>query len=186
MRNNKGQFKKGTHWRERRPWWDKKWLNNQYTICKRSASDIAKDGNVGETAILYWLVKHDIPRRTMKEIRSHKHWGLSGADNPMWNKYGDLNPRWLGGITPERQSFYQSQEWKTACSFVWKRDMATCQRCNIEKQESPDIPFHIHHIISFANEELRADTDNLILMCEICHQFIHSKRNINNEYISEK
>lgn len=186
MKNNKGQFKKGTHWRKKKPWWDRQWLYDQYITYGRSAKDIALDGGVGETAILYWLAKHSIKTRTMKETRKNKHWGLLGADNPMWNRRGELNPRWLGGVTPERQAFYTSQEWKTACSFVWDRDSATCQRCGLEKKTNSDVPFHIHHIVSFANESLRADTDNLILLCEICHHFVHSRKNIKHEYISEK
>jgi 5-methylcytosine-specific restriction endonuclease McrA len=104
----------------------------------------------------------------------------------MWNKRGELNPRWLGGVTPERQSFYTSKEWKAACSFVWKRDHATCRRCGIHRDESKDIPFHIHHIVSFADKNLRADPSNLVLLCETCHQFVHSKRNTKNEFLSKK
>jgi hypothetical protein len=117
----------------------------------------------------------------MSEIRKMKRWGQSGVDNPMWNKKGELNPRWLGGITPERQSFYISQEWKNVCSEVWKRDKAICQRCGLRKET--DMPFHIHHIKSFKESKLRADINNLILLCETCHQWIHSKGNKSNDYI---
>ena len=180
---NKGQFQKGQHWRPRKLWWDKCWLQDQYTDAGRSVKDIATEGGVTENAIYFWLHKHGIPRRSMQEIRSKKKWGASGSDNPMWNKRGELNPRWLGGVTPERQSFYTSGEWRTACSKVWKREGATCQRCGLRKSDSPDMPFHIHHIVSFANKELRADTGNLILLCEVCHHFVHSKRNINRDYL---
>jgi len=186
MRNKKGQFLKGTHWRKQKPWWNKEWLIDQYVLCRRSSADIANEYGVGDTAIQYWLKKHGIKGRTMSEIRKHQHWGASGSDNPMWNRRGELNPRWLGGVTPERQAFYTSQEWKDACSHVWKRDAATCQRCKLYKEESNDMPFHIHHIESFANKELRADIKNLVLLCETCHQFVHSKRNINREYLPER
>lgn len=186
MRNSKGQFEKGHHWRSRKPWWDKGWLYDQYSTRRRSAADIATEGGVGETAILYWLGKHNISRRSVSETRKYKYWGSAGADNPMWNKRGELNPRWLGGITPERQSFYTSTEWKKACRTVWIRDDAECQRCRLLKKEFPDIPFHIHHIESFANKSLRADTKNLLLLCEVCHHFVHSKKNINREHLPQK
>jgi len=186
MRNKKGQFLKGNHWREKKPWWEKEWLFDQYINCKKSAFDIAKEWGVRDTAIHYWLKKHGIKGRSISESRKIKHWGSVGSDNPMWNKFGELNPRWMGGVTPERQLFYASQEWKTACSSVWKRDRAICQRCDLSKKESPDMPFHIHHIESFANTELRADIKNLVLLCETCHHFIHSKRNINHEYLPKK
>lgn len=183
MRNKKGQFLKGTHWRKRKPWWEKEWLFDQYIRCKRSAADIANEWGVGDTAIYYWLKKHNIKGRSTTEIRKIKHWGLFGADNPMWNRFGELSPQWRGGITFERQAFYSSREWKSVCVAVWARDKAVCQRCKLSKKESRDMPFHIHHIESFANKELRADVNNLVLLCEGCHHFIHSKRNVNHEYL---
>jgi len=182
-RTNGGQFEKGTHWRKPRQWWDREWLEQQYITQMRSAADIAKEGGATENNIFYWLKKHGITTRSMSEIRAAKHWGLSGVDNPMWNRRGDLNPNWKGGITPERQDFYMSREWKTACSEVWKRDDAKCQRCGLTHDDSPDMPMHIHHIKSFAVVGLRANTANLILVCEACHRFIHSKENIEREYL---
>jgi len=177
------QFKKGEHWREKKPYWEKEWLEDQYWNKNRSAMDIANMFGVTENAIFYWLDKHNIKRRLISETRKNKHWGSSGVDNPMWNKKGELNPNWKGGVTPERQEFYVSQEWRKACSEVWKRDKATCQRCGIKKEG--DMPFHIHHIRSFEVEEMRAKIDNLILLCEACHYWVHSRRNVNNEYIQE-
>lgn len=184
MRNKKGQFVKGSHWRKRKPWWNKKWLYKQYRTLRKSANEIAFEGGVGETAILYWLQKHKIPRWSISEVRKHKHWGSTGSDNPMWNRCGELNPRWLGGVTPERQAFYVSREWKQVCSAVWKRDGATCQRCSLRRGDSDDIPFHIHHVRSFADRDLRADENNLILLCEVCHRFVHSRKNTKHEYLS--
>jgi len=181
MKKNKGQFKKGCHWRKPKPYWDKKWLINEYITLGKSSSDIAKEQGCLDTNIQYFLKKFGIKTRSISEARKKKYWGQVGVDNPMWNKRGELNPRWLGGITPERQSFYVSKEWKTACSKVWKRDNATCRRCRMKRNS--DMPFHIHHIKSFKNMETRADIDNLILLCEACHQWVHSKGNKNNDYI---
>lgn len=179
------QFKKGQHWRQPQIFRQKEWLINEYIEQGRSSKDISKQFNVTDSAVLFWLKKHGIKRRKMSEVREKKHWGLVGSDNPMWNKKGELNPRWLGGITPERQSFYISDKWKKVCSAVWKRDNAICQRCNLYKKEQQDMPFHIHHIVSFKVMELRAVISNLILVCEVCHDFIHSKKNINGEFISK-
>lgn len=195
MRNKKGQFvkgiryspdtefKKGHHWREKQPFWDRKWLTEEYVNKKRSAKDIALEFNVTENAILFWLKKHDVNTRSMSEIRKNKRWGLFGTDNPMWNKKGELNQNWKGGVSEERQAFYSSQEWKSVCSFVWKRDGATCQRCGLKKSDSYDMPFHIHHVKSFKYKKLRADPSNLVLLCESCHLFVHSKKNTKNEFL---
>lgn len=179
------QFKKGQHWRVPQKFREKEWLNQHYCIEKISTGEIAKMFGVTDSAILFWMRKHGIKRRTVSESRAIKHWGCSGTDNPMWNKRGKLNPRWLGGITPERQEFYTSQEWKNACYDVWKRDNATCQRCGVVKGDNGCIPFHVHHIVGFADKELRADVSNLVLLCEACHLFIHSKRNTTNELIQK-
>lgn len=173
----------GEHWRDEKPYWHKEWLEHEYVTLGKSTGDIAKEWNITCAAIIYWLRKHNIPRRGISEARSKKHWGQHGSDNPMWNKRGELNPRWKGGITPDRQSFYTSQEWKSACRRVWKRDNARCQRCGLTKRSNPDMPMHIHHIVSFSNKELRASIDNLVLLCEVCHHWVHSKRNKNNEYL---
>jgi hypothetical protein len=185
LKNNhysiKTEFKKGQHWRVHQPYWDKKYLIEEYITKGKSLSDIAKIHNCHTNNIWYFIKKHNIKFRSISESRKLKYWGLKGQDNPMFNKRGELHPNWKGGITPERQSFYISNEWKKACSFVWKRDNAQCQRFKIKENEG--VPFHIHHIISFRNKELRADTTNLILLCEICHSWIHSKNNKNSEFL---
>ena len=186
MRKKNGQFGKGDHWRQPQLFREKEWLIQNYGVLKRSTGDIAKEFCVTDAAILFWLRKHGIERRTISQARAIKHWGAIGVDNPMWNRRGELNPRWLGGVTPERQAFYTSKEWKEVCAKVWKRDKATCQRCELPKKESQDMPFHIHHIVSFADESLRAEPSNLILLCETCHQFIHSKRNVNREHLPKE
>lgn len=181
MRINKGQFTKGYTWRTPKPYWDKGWLYRQYVVLGKSSADIAKEFGCRDSNIQYFLKKFNIQARTTSETRRLKHWGQTGVDNPMWNKKGEFNPNYKGGITPERQSFYVSREWKSACSHVWKRDNATCQRCGIKR--NTDMPFHVHHIKSFSDAELRADADNLVLLCEACHRWVHSKGNLNNDYI---
>ena len=181
MRNTKGQFEKGFTWRKPKPYWDKNWLHEQYIVLGKSTSEIAREQGCLDTNIQYFLIKFGIKRRSTSEARKLKHWGASGVDNPMWNKYGELNPNWKGGVTPERQLFYMGDDWKKACSEVWKRDNATCQRCGTKK--NTDIPFHIHHIKSFQDVELMADVNNLVLLCEACHQWVHSRGNKNNDYI---
>lgn len=177
------EFKEGDHWREEKPFWNEEWLKEEYHNKDRSAKGIAEQFDVTEGAILYWLKKLDIPRKTMSEIRERKHWGASGEDNPMYGATGDDNPNWKGGVTPERQAFYQSKEWADACQEVWKRDDATCQRCGVRKGE--DIEFHIHHIESFANKEKRSDVNNLVLLCQNCHNWVHNKANKDNKFLNE-
>jgi hypothetical protein len=183
MKRNEGQFKKGQHWRKPKPFWDKNYLFGQYRTMQKSASEIAAEHECTERNILYWLKKHGIPRRSISEARQVKHWGLVGSTNGMYNRRGDSNPNWRGGITPERQTFYASQEWAEAVVAIWKRDNATCQRCLHHRGSG--LEFHIHHIKSFACVALRAYTPNLVLLCKECHGFIHSKANVKKEFICD-
>lgn len=182
MPDKLGRFQKGEHWRNPQKHWNKNWLYQQYVVLGKSSKEIAQEQNCSDTNILYFLHKYAIKRRSVAEARRLKYWGSNGVDNPMFNRRGDLNPHWQGGITPERQAFYTSEAWKKACRFVWKRDKAICQRCRIRKNEG--VPFHIHHIVPFRNKELRADVQNLILLCKVCHNFVHSKKNVKLEFIS--
>jgi predicted HNH restriction endonuclease len=47
------------------------------------------------------------------------------------------------------------------------------------------MPFHIHHLRSFAFAELRAIPANLVLVCEACHHFVHSRENVDRELLPE-
>lgn len=95
------------------------------------------------------------------------------------NHYG-----WLGGTSPERQKFQSSTEWKAVSKIVWKRDGARCQRCDVFKNDYLKN-FHIHHIVSFSVESLRADPSNLILLCEDCHYWVHSNANEKGLFIED-
>lgn len=186
MRKPNGQFSPGHHWRKPQAFRERDWLVRNYVEQQRSTGDIAAEFGTTDGAILFWLRRHNIPRRTISAARAIKHWGASGADNPMWNKRGELNPRWLGGVTPERQAFYTSRGWKRACSAVWKRDSARCRRCDMHRNDQPGMPFHIHHIVGFADAELRAEPSNLVLLCEVCHHFVHSRANTAREFLPQE
>ena len=69
-RNTNGTFRKGTHWRPRKPHWEKSWLESEYINKGRSAGDIAAEVGCTENNILFWLIKHDIPRRSISEVRA--------------------------------------------------------------------------------------------------------------------
>lgn len=101
---------------------------------------------------------------------------------PMRGKRGSETSNWKGGATPERQAFYASSEWREACRAVWHRADARCERC-CEDSRDRNQPFHVHHIVSFANRALRATVSNLALLCRPCHHFVHSAKNTNRDFI---
>lgn len=124
-------------------------------------------------------------KQKLSKARTGKHYpNLQGANNGMFGRKGELHPNWLGGLTPERQALYSSQEWKQASEIVWKRDKGTCQRCG-KKYRRKATSFHIHHIKSFSLYiELRTEPGNLVLLCSDCHHWVHSNQNTNKEFIN--
>lgn len=106
---------------------------------------------------------------------------LRGEGNGMFGRRGALSPNWKGGSTPERQSFYGSIEWRRVAKAIWKASEGRCRRCGIEY---PYAKFHIHHIVPFGVKKLRCEPMNLVVLCENCHQFVHSKKNTKKEWIA--
>jgi HNH endonuclease len=100
---------------------------------------------------------------------------------------GNISPNYKGGISPERQAFYSSEEWANAVKAVWQRDNAICQNCQKNHNGSRNEgAFHIHHIISFKSKEHRSNVDNLVLLCKSCHNWVHSRKNVNKKFIKNE
>lgn len=99
-------------------------------------------------------------------------------------KKGPETNNWKGGATPERQAFYHSAEWVSAAKQVRKRDNMQCQHCGLTWSGS-GMQFDIHHIVPFPYKPLRAAVDNLVLLCEKCHYWIHSNENTEKKFIKE-
>lgn len=190
------------------------WLRARYITDGMSANDIAQIVGRDPKSVWTWLRNagvatrprgHDDRQLFKKGCRSpftgiahtaETKRKLSAArkgkpvvykgDGPHWTgKKGALHPSWKGGLTPERQAFYSSPEWKAACKAVWFRADAKCERCSFDSRSVPskDRRFHVHHIISFQVRESRSDPENLVLLCAPCHRFVHSKKNTNNTFI---
>lgn len=113
-------------------------------------------------------------------LKNGKHW-LASVPR-------EQHPNWKGGLTPERQALYASEEWRAAVKAVWARDDAKCCRCHLDCRTIPvgdrRKTFCIHHIVSFSVHERRADPTNLVLLCRPCHLFVHSKKNLAREFLS--
>ena len=182
--NARGQFVKGTHWRTSKPFWEKAWLEEEYIAKQRSTAEIGADFGLRDTAIQYWLRKHGIQARSVHEARQIKHWGCSGEDNPMFGKTGTQSKNWKGGITPLRQQLYSSLAWARAVEIVWERDKGLCQRCGKYDGGEKLKAFHIHHIVHFSHAPLVTEPGNLVLLCHKCHGFVHSKRNIHQQFLA--
>lgn len=106
----------------------------------------------------------------------------------MKGRRGKDHHSWQGGLTPEREAMANSEEWKIAVKAVWARSDAKCERCGTDHRKVDNRKangFHIHHIVPFRVRRLRCEISNLALLCRPCHHFVHSKKNVNKEFIRD-
>ncbi len=133
--------------------------------------------------------KHTPETRTrLREIAIAQGRRPFKAENgpPMRGKHGAETPNWKGGITPERQAFYRTPEWRDACKSVWHNADAHCERCGVHHNTAERRgTFHVHHIVGFSCRELRAEPSNLALLCNTCHHFVHSRKNVAREFLRD-
>jgi hypothetical protein len=177
-----GRFVKGQHCRSPRPHWGKEWLHQQYVVLARSTGELAAECRCTDANILYWLKKHGIARRTVAQARAVKHWGASGAANPMHGKTGEANPRYVDGSSQERQRLYAQGEGRAFIRGVLARDGYRCRRCTAPKAGSKSL--HVHHIKPWAgNPALRFDPTNAATLCRPCHHWVHSNNNTDGEFL---
>lgn len=194
----------------------KRWLINEYINNKKSANQIAREIGRDSKRVWEWIRDYGIETRDRghnykdnliqdgSTFKGKKHkestrkklseialsdgrlpWGKNNK-HPLKGIKSEHHPNYKGGLTPERQAFYSSEEWCEAVKKVWSRDKAICQRCKKHHNEAKNRgTFHIHHIISFKVREFRANLDNLVLLCDKCHRWVHSNKNENKEYIKE-
>lgn len=178
-----GRFVKGQHWREHKPHWDKEWLVREYVTNQRSTGEIAKQIGTTDANVLYWMKKHDIARRDVSGARAVKHWGMPGSSNPMFERTGESNPNFIDGNSPERQRMYAQGIGRAFVQAVLHRDKNRCRRCGKGKSGAKSL--HVHHIIPWAkNRSLRFDMSNALVLCNICHGWVHSRKNINKDYLA--
>lgn len=194
----------------------KEWLIEQYFEKGKDCTEIAKEINRDPKSVWNWFKCYDIEinkrgfskkqqfkkghklclERVQKEETRSKIRKARLEDGRVpcyvngvhWlHYYTDRKPGiWKGGITPERQAVYSSEEWGKAIKEVWGRDKGICNRCGLKQNENRSTKFHIHHIISFQNKEQRCNLDNLILLCSSCHRWVHSRKNTNKEFIIDE
>src|ERR1700738_982 len=183
----------------------REWLIEKYVKERKSTYAIAKLVNRSASTVVGWFHQLKIPLREpwdsvyvrtgwhhseeMKERMSKL--AIATGRVPFDPKVGSYmkgrkgadTPNWKGGITSERQKFYSTEKWKQACKEVWARDKATCQRCGKCKNDDRSVPFDIHHISPFDCEFLQSVVSNLVLLCEKCHYWVHSKSNTKRLFI---
>jgi len=150
-------------------YYNEAWLRGQYITNNHTVAEIAAQFGVTPNAILKAMRKAGISRRNASEA----HIG---------RQVGENNPAWKGGVTPERQRLYKNGHWLEFCAEIYARDNYTCQRCGAPKKEPKSL--HAHHLKPWGDEPaLRFEKSNVITLCRNCHTWVHSKANVNREFL---
>lgn len=158
------------HYRKDLPYKDADWLGEQYRSGK-TFQEIGKMFGVFGTTIKKFAKKFGIAVRPHGETLK-----LRGSVR------GSNNPSWRGGVTPERQRAYKTDAWAELIKYIYKRDGYTCQRCGNKHNRQNKL--HAHHLHSWADfPHLRLEASNLITLCDACHRWVHSRKNVNNDFI---
>jgi 5-methylcytosine-specific restriction endonuclease McrA len=148
------------------PYHNGEWLAEQYLTNLKSVKTIATECGVTTRAVMVFMEKFGIQRRTQTEVRKVKFW--SGARS-MLGRTGSLNPNWHNDSTLKRRKTMQRKAWLDARQEVIQRDRV-CRLCS-----SPDAS-DVHHIERLSDAPLLMyDSGNLILLCRDCHYKLRGK-----------
>lgn len=80
-------------------------------------------------------------------------------------------------------NFYKSRKWKSKRAKILRRDNNECQKCKSRgKHHKAETVHHIKHLKDYP--ELALDDDNLISLCNACHNEEHPEKLASKE--SEK
>jgi hypothetical protein len=122
-------------------------------------------------------------RKVLSEKASVPKPWLRGANNGMYGKTGSDNPNYKDGSAPERQRLYSMGKGKDFLRAILKRDNYACQRCGASHKGGRSL--HVHHVKPWAgNPTHRFDPTNVIVLCDKCHNWVHSKANVNLDYLA--
>lgn len=112
-----------------------------------------------------------------------KPW-LRGRCNGMFGRTGPANPNWKGGISPNRQAFYETAEWKAFASSIYRRDRRICRRCG--RAPVGERAIHLHHVRSWTRyPALRMVAENVVTLCRACHDWTHSRENVERHFLAD-
>ncbi len=86
---------------------------------------------------------------------------------------------WVRKISAESyrgwKAFYHTTEWKRKRKEVLRRDRCTCQRCRQRGKYTRATT--VHHVLHLRNvPELALEDENLISLCNECHEALHPEK----------
>lgn len=84
-----------------------------------------------------------------------------------------------------KDSFYRSKSWIKLRDYIRVRDKGLCLMC-LDSDEINEMRV-VHHIEPYEDsEELRLDENNLICLCQRCHELVHEEYKANKKPMQDK
>ena len=72
------------------------------------------------------------------------------------------------------RNFYKSKRWKQKREKILRRDEYLCQECKRYGKTTPATT--VHHVMPIEqNKDLKLNSNNLISLCEQCHNKMHDR-----------
>ena len=140
------------------------WVDNDSR--RLAASEMAKRNLLSDESIAKVRVTQSTPEYHKRASEAKR-----GEKNPMYGKYGKLNPKFDSTISEEeRCTKRKTVDDKLFRIGVFERDGYTCQKCG----DSTGGNLNAHHILNHKdNPNVRYSIDNGITLCEKCHREFH-------------
>lgn len=87
----------------------------------------------------------------------------------------------LRGIMKQADPFYQTAAWKKMRTHILQRDHYMCVLCMKNFRDgiggTPRAATLVHHIQPYKERpDLALDEGNLISLCEVCHNQVHTEK----------
>lgn len=112
----------------------------------------------------HWYGKHHTEESKRKISNFFK-------GKPRFNRRGDKNFFWKGGVTNKNLSIRMSLEYKLWRTAVFERDNYTCIWCGLKGGNGVKVILNADHIKPFCDyPELRFAIDNGRTLCIDCHK----------------
>lgn len=159
------------------------WLKDFNIPTRKRGMDVNQQFKKGQISAFKGMEHTEENKEKMRQARIKEGRIPCYVDGVHWIHHPKFKGRhpasWEGGISPERAASYGKVQWKKAVKAVWERDNAICQRCGLDHRivDRNITKYHVHHLLTFTRRHTRYEVDNLVLLCDKCHRWVHSTKN---------
>lgn len=155
-----------------------------------SQRKIANELNISQTAVRYWVKKHNLTDLKKKE-KNHKFCPICETPKPLDEFYkrssGSGRSDEVGGYCKGCSNAYHSNRVKEVKIRMIEYKGCKCERCNLKLEDTHYSVFDFHHTnpeekdpnfgkIKYQKwEVIREEIDKCQLLCSNCHRITHAE-----------